>query len=175
MLQVLAPHSEHLQNIMLSSLLKTSSSITVHKTINAPPDQVLQVLHDPQILIKSNPLVSDFNQDPNDPSGYSYIVTDDLTMSFLGLSFKTTSRYRCTFAPREDGMDSDVSAGLGTKTSSHFTINDVHDQGRNEDSEGERSTQLVYVAEVEVRVVLAVYPGAYSNSFRHFGFSCHSS
>lgn len=120
--------------------------------INAPPDQVLQVLHDPEILIKSNPLVSDFKQDPNDPSGYSYIVTDDLTISFLGLlPLKTTTRYRCTFAPREDGMDSEVSASLGTTTTSHFTINDVREQGTNE--EGERNTQLIYVAKVEVRVV----------------------
>jgi carbon monoxide dehydrogenase subunit G len=133
---------------MFSSILKTSSSITSHKTINAPPDQVLQILHDPQILIKSNPLVSDFKQDPNDPLGYSYIVTDDLTIFFLGLAFKTTSRYRCTFAPREDGMDTDVYADLGTRTSGHFTIKGVHDQGRNEGSE--MSTQLVYVAEVEV-------------------------
>lgn len=84
-------------------------TVLLKKTIRAPAETVLTLLHDHNVLFSLNPLVTKVTPDPD--SSNSYTFTD--TLSFAGLfTYEVTSK--CLFDSRENGVDSTVVAGFGT-------------------------------------------------------------
>ncbi|KAF5377499.1 hypothetical protein D9615_005348 [Tricholomella constricta] len=99
--------------------LTLTRAVSFKKIIHASPDTVLKLLHDPNVLFTGNPLITDVISDPSNPSAYT--VTDRLVV--LGY-FKTQVKYKCRLSFLEDGVDTDVVAGLGTKSKGQYRVRD---------------------------------------------------
>ncbi|KAG6902903.1 hypothetical protein C0995_010073 [Termitomyces sp. Mi166 len=85
-------------------------TVLLKKTIRAPIETVLALLHDPNELFASSPFVATATPDPDSPSSYTFTET----LSFAGLfAFHATSK--CHIDSFEDGVDYTVVAGFGTK------------------------------------------------------------
>ncbi|KAG6845791.1 hypothetical protein H0H87_003845 [Tephrocybe sp. NHM501043] len=99
--------------------LTLQRTVLLQKTIQAPTEAVLALLHDPNVLFATSPLITNVIPDSTDPSNTSYTVTD--TISFAGL-FKFQTKFRCRLVLLEDGVDSDVDAGFGTKLVGQYRV-----------------------------------------------------
>ncbi|RDB28506.1 Erythromycin 3''-O-methyltransferase [Hypsizygus marmoreus] len=97
--------------------LTIARSVSVSKAIHAPVETVIALLHDTDVLFSLNPLILSVNVDPSNPSVYS--VTDRLVL--LGC-FNTQTKYQCTLTKCKDGLDSNVTANLGTRLKSHYRV-----------------------------------------------------
>lgn len=97
--------------------LNTTRFVSLTTTINAPPDDVLKILQNPHAFFSLSPLISNVSNDPLDPS--SYTVTDSL--SFLGY-FHTTTTFQCTLINRDNGVETRVVAGGGTRTRNIYRV-----------------------------------------------------
>jgi hypothetical protein len=97
------------------------------RIVHASPQAILKTLHDPDILIRLNPLVVNVTANP-EPS-HSYTIVDELLI--LGC-FKTTTTYTCVASFLDDGIECDVEAALGTRTRSSFHVKQGPDEGTSE-------------------------------------------
>ncbi|GLB36207.1 putative protein with phoX homologous domain, present in p47phox and p40phox [Lyophyllum shimeji] len=98
-------------------LFTSTRTVSFRKSIHASPEAVLRVLHDPKLLFAVNPLITDVAPDPSDPR--SYVVTDRLV--FLGC-IRTQTKYKARLDIRDDGMDTQTVAGLGTKLRGQYRV-----------------------------------------------------
>ncbi|KAF7333689.1 hypothetical protein MSAN_02412000 [Mycena sanguinolenta] len=92
------------------SIFDKTSVITSTKHINAPVEDVIATLHNFTAMITLNPLVTNFVEDPSDPTGNTFTITDSVPL-ILGLSFPTT--YTAHFDTVDDGMDTNNTASAG--------------------------------------------------------------
>ncbi|KAJ6457605.1 hypothetical protein C8R45DRAFT_1221777 [Mycena sanguinolenta] len=92
------------------SIFDKTSVITSTKHINAPADDVIATLHNFTAMITLNPLVTKFVQEPSDPTGNTFTVTDSVPL-FLGISFPTT--YTAHFDTVDNGMDTNNTVAAG--------------------------------------------------------------
>lgn len=97
--------------------LTLTRTASFSRTIHALPDTVLKLIHDPNVLFSLNPLIINISVDPANPSLYT--VTDRLVI--LGC-FQTQTTYICTLLLREDGIDTEVVAGGGTRLKSFYRV-----------------------------------------------------
>ncbi|KAI5828992.1 S-adenosyl-L-methionine-dependent methyltransferase [Schizophyllum commune Tattone D] len=95
-------------------LTRTVSSTT---PINAPTDDVLQYLHDPDRMISGGSLVIDRKVDPSNP--LKYTITDKLDV--LGL-WSSTTTYDALFEPKDEGTDVTVNAPMGTRLQQRWRV-----------------------------------------------------
>ncbi|KAJ7748625.1 hypothetical protein B0H16DRAFT_1725443 [Mycena metata] len=87
-----------------------TSTITSTKHINAPVEAVVATLQNFTAMIHLNPLVTNAVQDPSDPTGNTFSVTDGIPL-FAGLSLPTT--YSAHFDTVENGMDTNNTVAAG--------------------------------------------------------------
>ncbi|TFK41101.1 hypothetical protein BDQ12DRAFT_424626 [Crucibulum laeve] len=87
------------------------------KNMRAAPDEVLKVLHDPEVLFRLNPLVVSVVADPRNPSSL-YTVKDRLNI----LGFETYTTYKVAFTALEDGITNEVVAGAGTVSMNEYKV-----------------------------------------------------
>ncbi|KAF8078561.1 S-adenosyl-L-methionine-dependent methyltransferase [Lyophyllum atratum] len=92
-------------------------TVSFRKNIHASPEAVLRLLHDINVLFAVNPLITHITPDPSNSSAYT--VTDRLVV--LGY-FKTETKYKCWLHLRDDGLDTDVLAGLGTRLKGRYRV-----------------------------------------------------
>ncbi|KAG5654080.1 hypothetical protein H0H81_007494 [Sphagnurus paluster] len=100
------------------SLLTSTRTVSFQRTIRASRGAVLKLLHDPDVMFRTNPLITDVIPDPSHAS--SYTVVDRLVV--MGF-YKTQTKFHCHLNLREDGLDTDVVANLGTKLRGSYTVN----------------------------------------------------
>ncbi|KAG6911918.1 hypothetical protein DXG01_000165 [Tephrocybe rancida] len=97
-------------------------TVLLKQTIHAPPEAVLTLLHDPDVLFSTSPLITNVSPDSPQASNSSYTVTD--TISFAGLfNFKT--KYKCWLDLLEDGVNTKVAAGFGTTLKGQYRVKAV--------------------------------------------------
>jgi len=98
----------------------TSHQVTYTKQINAPLQAVLAVFHDPPVLMKLSPLITDVSVDPEDKTKYSVVDT------FVGpFGYSTKINYTATITLEKDGMRGESAAGAGTRTFVKYTARAV--------------------------------------------------
>ncbi|KAG5731573.1 hypothetical protein E4T56_gene15369, partial [Termitomyces sp. T112] len=85
-------------------------TVLLKKTIHAPAETVLALLHNPNVLFSLSPVVAKVT--PNADSSNSYTFTEALSLAGL-FTFQATSQ--CRMDSFEDGVDCEVVAGFGTK------------------------------------------------------------
>ncbi|EJD55529.1 hypothetical protein AURDEDRAFT_179273 [Auricularia subglabra TFB-10046 SS5] len=118
-------------------LLKTS------RVLKAPLPEALQALHDPQTLIRLNPLVIDCSQDDTDKAVWH--ITDRLSIAFI----TTTTKYTVRFTPVEDGVDCESSAS-GVHILNRWRARALDDEGQVEVSEEAKvETSIFLIGYVE--------------------------
>lgn len=106
-------------------------SISASRVLNVPAEEALKAIQDPVFLITLNPLVVGWSADPAKPNHYT--IHDRLLL--LGF-FKTVISYTCDFSTRDDGVDSETQAGLGTRLWSKWRARPISDEpGKTEVSE----------------------------------------
>lgn len=107
--------------------LTATRLVTTSRMLQAALPEVVHTLHDPQTLIRLNPLVIDCTQDDTDKSVWHII--DRLNFACI----TTTTKYTVRFTPVEDGVDSESSAA-GVAISNKWRAREV-DGGKVEVSE----------------------------------------
>lgn len=106
-------------------------SISASRVLNVPAEEALKAIQDPVFLITLNPLVIGWSAEPAKPNHYT--IRDRLLL--LGF-FKTVISYTCDFSTRDDGVDTETQAGLGTRLWSKWRARPVSDEpGKTEVSE----------------------------------------
>ncbi len=107
------------------------STVSASRVLNVPVEEVLKAVRDPAFLITLNPLVIDWSAEPTKPNLYT--IHDRLLL--FGF-FKTVISYTCDFSIREDGVDTETHASLGTRLRSKWRARSVSDEpGKTEVSE----------------------------------------
>ena len=90
---------------------------------------LLSLVHQPELLIRLNPLVESFNILPSSPSlptsdpsssPVTYTITDKIPILF-GL-WSTRTSYTARFTPKPDGMLVLVEAAMGVRTRSEWIV-----------------------------------------------------
>lgn len=92
-------------------------SLSFSRTIDASLDTVLQLVRDPNVLLRLSPLVMDVSIDPSNST--TYTITERLDV--LGY-FRTQTTFKVTLTLQEDGVDSEVLANAGTKSKSCYRV-----------------------------------------------------
>ncbi|KAG6812486.1 hypothetical protein H0H92_002593 [Tricholoma furcatifolium] len=92
--------------------LTSQRTVLLTKTIHAPPETVLALVQDPNVLFAASPLITNVTPDSSDSSNTYYTITDNL--SFGGL-FNFQIKYKCRLVKVVDGINSEVAAGFGTR------------------------------------------------------------
>ncbi|KAJ7181724.1 S-adenosyl-L-methionine-dependent methyltransferase [Mycena crocata] len=110
------------------SIFFSDHRVTYTKKVNAPHQNVLQFLQDPQAVMRLSPLIIDVQVDPKDPTKHT--IVDNLVL--FGF-YKTKMTYHATITIHEDGMRAESQAGAGTRTISRYTARAI--------SEGETEVQ----------------------------------
>ncbi|KAF4605259.1 hypothetical protein EYR40_004042 [Pleurotus pulmonarius] len=96
------------------------STVSTSRVLNIPVEEVLKAVRDPAFLITLNPLVIDWSAEPTKPNLYT--IHDRLLLfGFL----KTVISYTCDFSIREDGVDTETHASLGTRLRSKWRARSV--------------------------------------------------
>jgi hypothetical protein len=85
--------------------------LSFSKTIEAPLESVLMVMHDPLVYIKLEPSIIEVNPNPTNPS--EFIISEALQILCC---FKLKTTYKATINERDDGFIAVGIAGAGTKT-----------------------------------------------------------
>jgi len=92
-------------------------SLSISKEIDVQFSTVLKCFQDPIFMISTGPLLHIYTVDPTDPELYE--ITDSIT--FLGC-LQTKTKFNAKLTPQDDGIISDVSAGMGTKVRSQWKV-----------------------------------------------------
>jgi hypothetical protein len=103
--------------------LCSTKHIVSSRQITATVDEALAKL-EPDAMITMNPVVHSFTRVPDQSIAApdsKYRIVDRL--AFLGTHFDTT--YEAVFHPRADGLDIEVSAGMGTRLKTTWTVRGV--------------------------------------------------
>jgi carbon monoxide dehydrogenase subunit G len=93
-----------------------TQSLMLTQVINAKPEAVIAVLHDPQVFLSLGPYVSEVTLDASDSSLFT--ITDSIPV--IG-SFKVKTTYKVSIETHADGFTGSSVAGVGTKTKSNFS------------------------------------------------------
>jgi carbon monoxide dehydrogenase subunit G len=101
--------------------------LTLTQAINAKPEAVIAVLHDPQIFLRLGPYVGEVTPDTSDSSQFT--ITDFIPV--IG-SFRVKTTYKVSVEMHADGLTASSAAGVGTKTRSNFTVNAGKDDNTTE-------------------------------------------
>ncbi|KAG6842604.1 hypothetical protein C0991_000130 [Blastosporella zonata] len=104
--------------------LTLQRTVLLKKTIHVPSEEVLGLLHDPNVLFATSPLITNIAPDSPELSNPSYTVTD--TISFAGI-FNFQTQYKCRLDWLYNGVDSDVAAGFGTRLKGQYRVKAVGD------------------------------------------------
>ncbi|KAG6878388.1 hypothetical protein C0993_007570 [Termitomyces sp. T159_Od127] len=98
-------------------------AVLLKKTIHAPDETVLALLHDPNVLFSLSPFVAKATPDLDSPNSYTFTEA----LSFAGIiTYNATSR--CLFEPLENGVDCTVVAGFGTRLKVCYRVKRLQDQ-----------------------------------------------
>jgi hypothetical protein len=103
--------------------LHSTKHIVSSRQITATLEEALAKL-EPDAMITMNPVVHSFTRVPDQSIAApdsKYRIVDRL--AFLGTHFDTT--YEAVFHPRADGLDIEVSAGMGTRLKTTWTVRGV--------------------------------------------------
>lgn len=85
--------------------------------LSVPFIEALAVVQDPETVINLNPLLLKKEKHNDDP--LCYTITDKLRL--LGL-WDTTTTFTCKFVVHDDGLESNVEAGVGTKLKGQWSL-----------------------------------------------------
>jgi len=101
-------------SVVLSSF--PTQSLMLTQVINAKPEAVIAVLHDPHVFLSLGPYVSELTADASDSSQFT--ITDSIVIG----SFKVKTTYKVSVEMHADGFTGSSAAGVGTKTKSNFSV-----------------------------------------------------
>lgn len=109
--------------IIVSSVLPTSTmpvfttsrEFRHEQTIQAPQEEILALLHNPQELCSLGPLYKSIVKDEKEE--HTYVITDRLPI--VG-PIEGSTTFRAKLVPTSDGVQTDVSAALGTRLKTKY-------------------------------------------------------
>jgi hypothetical protein len=97
-----------------------TQSLILTRAINANPEAVIAILHNPQVFLKLGPYVSEVvlvaEDAPDSPQKFT--ITDSIPIIS---SFKVKITYKVSIKIHADGFLGSSVAGIGTKTRSNFS------------------------------------------------------
>lgn len=94
-----------------------TQSLMLTQVINAKPEAVIAVLHDPQVFLSFGPYVSEVTLlDASD--SFQFIITDSIPV--IG-SFRIKTTYKVIVKIHANGFMGSSVAGVGTETESNFS------------------------------------------------------
>ncbi|KAG6850500.1 hypothetical protein H0H93_012501 [Arthromyces matolae] len=104
----------------------TSVQREVHlaKVINAPPNKVLALLQDPNVLLSLSPLIVSVTPDSTEVSNSTYTVTEKIS---VGGIFNLHTQFKCQLYMIEDGVDIGVIGDMGTKLTIQYRVQSTSD------------------------------------------------
>ncbi|KAJ2913384.1 hypothetical protein MD484_g7023, partial [Candolleomyces efflorescens] len=93
----------------------TSREFRHEQTVQAPQEEVLALLHNPQELCSLGPLYKSIVKDGKEE--HSYVITDRLPI--VG-PIEGSTTFRAKLIPTSDGIQTDVCAALGTRLKTKY-------------------------------------------------------
>jgi hypothetical protein len=95
-----------------------SKRVVIKRNIDAPPADIVKMQHDLESLVRLNPLFRSIEKHPTKQD--HWIISDNLPI----LGFQTVSTFECHWVKVDDGVDSEVWAGMGTKLKSKYRVSE---------------------------------------------------